>query len=56
MSKAWTCPAVVLLLLAIALAGCSDAFDRPATIPGARPLFQNAPSNATFEPPNARPR
>jgi len=46
----------LLLVLAMALSGCGDTFNSPAVIPGAQPFWQNAPSNATFEPPNARPR
>lgn len=57
MSNAWRWPTTALLLLvAVALSGCSDFFDRTAVVPGAQPFWQNAPSNATFEPPNARPR
>jgi hypothetical protein len=45
-----------VLLGLLLLAGCADAFNQPASIPGGRPLWQNAPSNATFEPPGSRPR
>lgn len=47
---------IPLLLVTLALTGCNDFFNRPAVIPGGPTLWQNAPSNATFEPPNARPR
>jgi len=57
MCDAWTCRMTgLLLVLAMALSGCGDTFNSPAVIPGAQPFWQNAPSNATFEPPNARPR
>ena len=45
-----------LLLATLGLAGCNDVFNRPAVIPGGPSLRQNAPSNATFELPNTRPR
>ncbi len=55
-SDAWTWRTAGLLLLAVTLSGCCDFLSRPAVTPGAQPFWQNAPSNATFEPPNARPR
>ncbi len=45
-----------VLLGLLALAACAEAWNQPATIPGGRPLWQNAPSNATFEAPGSRPR
>jgi len=47
---------VFVLLGLLALAACADAFNQPASIPGGRPLWQNAPSNATYEAPGSRPR